>query len=136
LARFRLDTLGDTLGGTRGIMMDMFRQPDKLLAAMERLVPLAVDMGARSAALGHNPIVCIPLHKGADGFMSDQDFKKYYWPTLKAVILGLVNEGLVPWVPVGSFLMFNLVGPLLASFGWQGIWLTHHHAHLLDYHGA
>jgi MFS family permease len=26
------------------------------------------------------------------------------------------------WVPVGSFIMYNLAGPLLGSFGWQGIW--------------
>ena len=26
------------------------------------------------------------------------------------------------WVPLGSFIMFNLAGPLLKSFGWQGIW--------------
>lgn len=26
------------------------------------------------------------------------------------------------WVPVGSFVMFNLAGPLLKAFGWQGIW--------------
>jgi MFS family permease len=26
------------------------------------------------------------------------------------------------WVPLGSFLMFNLAGPLAGSFGWQGVW--------------
>ena len=26
------------------------------------------------------------------------------------------------WVPVGGFIMYNLAGPLLASFGWQSIW--------------
>ncbi|HZY41390.1 MAG TPA: MFS transporter [Anaerolineae bacterium] len=26
------------------------------------------------------------------------------------------------WVPVGSFIMYNLAGPLIGSFGWQGIW--------------
>jgi MFS family permease len=26
------------------------------------------------------------------------------------------------WVPVGGFIMYNLAGPLLASFGWQGLW--------------
>jgi MFS family permease len=26
------------------------------------------------------------------------------------------------WVPVGSFIMYNLAGPLLSSFGWQSIW--------------
>jgi hypothetical protein len=92
------DTLGDTMRGTRAIMLDMFRQPKKLLAALERLVPLAIDMGVRTAAMGHNPMVFIPLHKGADGFMSDKDFKTFYWPTLKAVILGLTQEGLVPYI--------------------------------------
>ena len=29
------DTIGDTLRGTRGIMLDMYRQPDKLLEALE-----------------------------------------------------------------------------------------------------
>lgn len=92
------DTLGDTMRGTRAIMLDMFRQPKKLQAAMERLVPLAIDMGVRTADLGHNPHVFIPLHKGADGFMSNDDFKTFYWPTLKAVIIGLIEEGLVPYL--------------------------------------
>jgi len=26
------------------------------------------------------------------------------------------------WAPVGSFLMFNLAGPLHGAFGWRGIW--------------
>lgn len=92
------DTLGDTMRGTRAIMLDIYRQPKKVLAAVERLVPIAIDMGVRTATMGHNPMVFIPLHKGADGFMSDKDFKTFYWPTLKAVILGLVQEGLVPYI--------------------------------------
>jgi len=92
------DYLGDLLRGTRGIMLDMYRQPKKLLAALDKFVPLAIDMGVRTASMGHNPMVFIPLHKGADGFMSDKDFKTFYWPTLKAVILGLIQEGLVPYI--------------------------------------
>ena len=38
----------------------------------------------------------IPLHKGADGFMSDEQFRRFYWPTLRKVIIGLINEGIVP----------------------------------------
>jgi MFS family permease len=26
------------------------------------------------------------------------------------------------WVPVGSFIIYNLAAPLLGSFGWQGLW--------------
>ena len=92
------DTLGDTLRGTRAIMLDMYRQPAKLLAALDRLVPIAIEMGVRSSTTNKNPVCFIPLHKGADGFMSNKDFKTFYWPTLKAVILGLIEQGVVPYM--------------------------------------
>ncbi len=98
------DTLGDTLRGTRAIMLDKFRRPEKVLAACERFVPIAVEMCIRSSNNGRKPAVTVPLHKGADGFMSDQDFKKFYWPTLKATILGMVDAGVVPFLFVeGSY---------------------------------
>ena len=92
------DTLGDTMRGTRAIMLDKFRQPQKLLAAMDKLVPIGIDLGVRSTTGVHHPVVFIPLHKGADGFMSNEDFKTFYWPTLKAVILGLIEQGAVPYL--------------------------------------
>ena len=98
------DILGDTMRGTRGLMLDKFRQPENIKAAMERLVPQAIDWAVRSNNMTGNPIVFIPIHKGADGFMSDADFKELYWPTFKAVLLGLIEQGLVPWVFVeGSY---------------------------------
>ncbi len=92
------DTLGDTIRGTRAIMLDMYRQPKKVLAALDRIVPLAIEMGVRSSTNNGNPVAFIPLHKGADGFMSNKDFKTFYWPTLKAVVLGLIEEGVVPYL--------------------------------------
>jgi hypothetical protein len=91
------DVIGDTLRGTKGIMLDIYRQPDKLLEAMEALVPLMIGMGVAGAQQTGNPIIFIPLHKGADGFMSDEQFKKFYWPTLRKVILGLIEGGCVPF---------------------------------------
>ncbi|MDE3077396.1 MAG: uroporphyrinogen decarboxylase, partial [Chloroflexota bacterium] len=90
------DTIGDTLRGWRAVMLDKFRQPKRLVEAMERLVPLAIDMGIRAGR--RVPTAFIPLHKGADGFMSDQDFRTLYWPTLKAVIMGLVEQGVIPYL--------------------------------------
>jgi uroporphyrinogen-III decarboxylase len=76
--------------------MDMYRQPDMVLKAIERITPLAIKQGLNGANFHGNPIVFIPLHKGADGFMSDEQFRTFYWPGLKAVILGLADEGCVP----------------------------------------
>jgi len=92
------DLLADTLRGTRAIMMDMYRRPEMVLKAVERLTPLAIKQGVGGATFQGNPVVFIPLHRGADGFMSDEQFKKFYWPTLKALILGLAAEGCVPFL--------------------------------------
>jgi len=74
----------------------MYRRPDKLLEAMEAVTPLMIKMGVGAAQMTGIPIIFIPLHKGADGFLSDEQFKKFYWPTLRKVILGLIEEGCVP----------------------------------------
>ncbi len=91
------DIIGDTLRGTRGIMLDRYRRPEKVKAACDRLVAIAIKMGVQTATGQDNPFVFIPLHKGADSFMSRDDFREFYWPTFKAVILGLVEQGLVPY---------------------------------------
>jgi hypothetical protein len=97
-AKAPFDILGDTLRGTRAMMADMYRRPDMVLKAMERITPLYIKQGVGMATFSGNPVVFIPLHKGADGFMSDEQFKKFYWPTLKALILGLANEGCLPFL--------------------------------------
>ncbi len=90
------DLLGDSFRGTTNLMMDMYRRPDKVLEAVERIVPLMVGMGVGGAVANGNPLVFIPLHKGADSFMSNKQFEKFYWPTLKKVMLGLIENGCVP----------------------------------------
>ncbi len=90
------DVIGDTLRGTRGVLMDIYRHPDELLEACERITPFMVKSGAASCKAAGHIMPFIPLHKGADGFMSDEQFRTFYWPTLRKLIIGLVNEGIVP----------------------------------------
>ena len=90
------DVIGDTLRGTRGIMLDMYRHPDELREACERITPFVIKSGVASCKAAGHIMPFIPLHKGADGFMSDDQFLKFYWPTLRKLIIGLVNEGCVP----------------------------------------
>ncbi|MGD9136656.1 MAG: uroporphyrinogen decarboxylase family protein [Desulfobacterales bacterium] len=90
------DVIGDTLRGTRGIMLDMYRHPDELIEACERITPFMVKSGVASCKASGHIMPFIPLHKGADGFMSDEQFQKFYWPSLRKLIIGLVNEGCVP----------------------------------------
>jgi hypothetical protein len=90
------DILGDALRGTKGLITDMYRRPEKVHEACRRLVPMAIDWVLGCPTPLDTPIVFMPLHKGADGFMNDQQFRTLYWPTLRTVLLALIDEGFIP----------------------------------------
>jgi uroporphyrinogen-III decarboxylase len=90
------DIVADTLRGTRGALTDLHRRPEKVLAASEALVPSAIHMGVGSGPPGGSPFVFMPLHKGAAGFISIRQFEKFYWPTYKRVLEGVIAAGMVP----------------------------------------
>ena len=90
------DVIGDTLRGTIGVMMDIYRHPQELMEACERLTPFMVKAGVAACKATGHIMPFIPLHKGADGFMSDEQFRTFYWPTLRKLIIGLIDEGCVP----------------------------------------
>ncbi|MDP6179562.1 MAG: uroporphyrinogen decarboxylase family protein [Desulfatiglandales bacterium] len=97
LTQAPFDTISDFMRGTRGAMLDMFRRPDKLLETTEKLLPMMLKLGLTAKARGV-PRVFIPLHKGLDGFISQDQFKTFYWPTLKKLIEGLIKEDCTPFV--------------------------------------
>jgi uroporphyrinogen-III decarboxylase len=79
-------------------MLDMYRQPDKLLAAIDKMTQIAINLGVSSGKGAKNPMVWMFLHKGAGGFMSDEQFNTFYWPSLRKLIVSLIDEGLTPVV--------------------------------------
>jgi uroporphyrinogen-III decarboxylase len=89
------DLLADSMRGTQGALTDMYRSPDKLLAACDALVDPSIRM-AVGDGLQAGPFVCIPLHKGADAFMSIEQYEKFYWPSFKAQLEGIIEAGLIP----------------------------------------
>jgi hypothetical protein len=90
------DIIGDRLRGMRGAMLDMFRQPDKYLEATEKLLPVMLGLSIAMSRMTGASRVFIPLHRGADGFMSLKQFEKFYWPTFKGLLIGLIDAGLIP----------------------------------------
>ncbi|MBN2403443.1 MAG: hypothetical protein JXN64_13775 [Spirochaetes bacterium] len=92
------DFMSDTLRGMKGIMLDLFRCPEKLLAAEEKVLRFQLEYAVNwSRATGIN-VTFIPLHRGSDGFMSLKQFEKFYWPQYKALIIGLTEAGIRPFV--------------------------------------
>ncbi len=90
------DTLGDYFRGMKGSMLDMYRRPEKVIKACEKLLPIMLEMAVNATKVSGNPRVFIPIHKGIDGFMSEEQFLRFFWPTLRELMIALINEGLVP----------------------------------------
>lgn len=91
------DTLSDFLRGTKGTMLDLYRRPDKVIEATEKLLPIMIDMGLAAKERGV-PRIFIPLHKGSDSFLSLDQFKTFFWPTLKRMLETFIAEGCTPFV--------------------------------------
>ncbi len=102
MATAPFDMISDLLRGMRGSMLDMYRRPDQLLEACDRLCKETIQTIKASPApeAGSVNRVFMALHRGSDGFMSLPQFEKFYWPTLKQVLLALIEAG---WTPCPFF---------------------------------
>jgi len=92
------DVISDFLRGLRGSTLDMFRCPDKLLAAQEKILPYLIDSSIAMGRIMGAPLNFMALHRGADGFMSLKQFETFYWPGLKTLMLAMVDAGVTPFV--------------------------------------
>ncbi|NLZ93321.1 MAG: hypothetical protein GX922_04800 [Firmicutes bacterium] len=76
------DFIADFHRGFSKIPLDMRRRPEKLLAAMEAVMPYLIWMGQNKvqSPLGSNMIM---THMGV--FLNNKDFEKFYWPTFHKI---------------------------------------------------
>jgi uroporphyrinogen-III decarboxylase len=94
------DYFGDFLRGTTGCMLDMYRCPDKLKQAIDKITPWIIEWGLAQARMfsGICKRVFMPIHKASGGFMSEEQHKEFFWPSLRKVLLALIDEGFTPVV--------------------------------------
>ncbi len=92
------DALSDALRGMRGIMLDVLRQPEKLLAAEEKLARVELEYAVGVCKATACDRAFLPLHRGSDGFMSLRHFETLYWPQLRDILVALVEHGITPIV--------------------------------------
>jgi hypothetical protein len=98
MAEAPFDVIGDSLRGTRGIMLDLYQRPEKVIEAADRVVDVVFYTVMENTTPDSPPGVFMPLHKGLDSFMSREHFKTFYWPSLRRLVMKLIDEGFVPWL--------------------------------------
>jgi uroporphyrinogen-III decarboxylase len=92
------DMISDFYRGMRGAMTDMYRCPDKLIAACDKMLDDRIKAAkpADPSKRGNPKRLFIALHRGAETFMSRKQFEKFYWPGLKKAMLTSIELGFIP----------------------------------------
>lgn len=123
-AKVPFDYLADQMRSFTGALADIRRCPEKVLAANDALLPIALKSGLARNATKYNRTY-IALHMGT--YLKPADYAKFYWPTFKALVEGIdaagsastifAEENYTPYLdylydlPAGQLLMFEYGDP-------------------------
>ena len=94
MLRAPFDMLADKLRGYVGLVEDLYERPEKVLAACEALMPHLTHFALATGDPERNVPLGFWMHRGCVPFVSFDQFRDYYWSTLKPVVQELWANGL------------------------------------------
>lgn len=90
------DDFADNVRGLIATIIDMKTDPQRLNEVLLRWGDATIPAGVSQAKRAGSKFVFIPLHCGADNFMSLENYNRYYWPHLKRLLMALIDAEIVP----------------------------------------
>ncbi len=88
------DILADKFRGYLGLTMDLFERPDKVMAAVEAMMPHMYEVARSTADPERKLPVTIWMHRGCVPFITPEQFDRFHWPMLKPIIEALWADGI------------------------------------------
>ena len=95
----------ELLCGSRSLMefsMDLFDIPDKVIAAMEAMVPHLAGKAIRSAKARGYPLVWVGGWQAAPSMLSPQMWRRFVWPYFRRIVGEVVEAGLIALLHLDS----------------------------------
>ncbi len=92
------DIISHSMRGMSGTMQDMFRQPDNLLRACEKILEITLARPMPQPSENGHIRMFMTNTRGSDDFMSTKHFDKFYWPTFKKLVITLIERGATPCI--------------------------------------
>ncbi len=94
------DDYSDELRGTLLSLTDLYEHADEVERYIDERQPLMLEQIRHMNPDGskNGKYVHMMLHKGLDGFMSDEYYVRFYWRHLQEIIQAIVDVGMVPCV--------------------------------------
>jgi len=92
------DIISHSMRGMAGTMIDIYRQPEKVLAACDKILEFTLARPLpKPSPLGYVRMFMTNT-RGSDEFLSPKQFEKFYWPTFKKLVQGLIDKGATPCI--------------------------------------
>jgi hypothetical protein len=92
------DIISHSVRGMKGTMLDMYRQPEKLMEACEFLLEQSLKSPLPRPNEYGNLRMFMTNTRGSDDFMSMEQFKTFYWPTFKKLVMTLIERRATPCI--------------------------------------
>ena len=87
------DMISHSLRGMQGTMIDLYRNPDKIMAAIEKILKRSLSSPKPPPSENGYTRLFMTNTRGSDDFLSNKLFEKFYWPSFKKVIETMVERG-------------------------------------------
>ncbi len=92
------DIMSHSVRGMKGAMLDMYRRPEKILEACEFILRKTLERPIPKPNEYGNLRMFMTNTRGSDDFMSMEQFKTFYWPGFKRLVLTLIERGATPYI--------------------------------------
>jgi len=92
------DAYSDFYRGTLDTMMDLYEHPEVIMRFIDRNIEYVLESITMQSKRFPGKWLFMPLHKGMDTFLTEQQYKDYYWKYLQRMINHIIDVGMVPYV--------------------------------------
>jgi hypothetical protein len=92
------DVIANSMRGMTGMMLDIFRRPEKIEELCEYTLQKTLSRPNPAPSENGYYRIFMTNTRGDDSFMSMEQFKRFYWPTFSKLVHGLVKKGLTPCI--------------------------------------
>ena len=92
------DGYSDFLRGTLLSLADLYTNPEEVRRYIDMTFEQTIAAIKASKGRDDGKLLFMALHKGMDGFMSDEHYREYYWSHLQKIIETIIEAGKIPYI--------------------------------------
>lgn len=82
--------------------IDLYRRPDTVLEAMDAMLPDVIGAAKRFYDATGIPRVFVGGTRGSNTFISEEQFDRFYFPSVKKIVNALIDMGIMPMLHFDS----------------------------------